>query len=96
MRHNSFESLEVVFRIFQFPNLKDVNILNNPVELEMSSFNIVMAEFLGKKPSLERVCKRKVTDANKLEAVHLAHYKWNKAEEKRKADEAAAAAADDQ
>ena len=50
LRHNSFESFEMVFRVFQFPNLKDINILNNPCELNMSSFNILMAEFLIKKP----------------------------------------------
>ena len=50
----------------------------------MSSFNILMAEFLIKKPTLERVCKRKVTEAYKLEAVHLAHYRFDKSEEERK------------
>ena len=92
LRHNSFDSLEIVFRLFttpSFPALKDVNILNNPCELNMSSFNILMAEFLIKKPSLERVCKRKVTEAYKLEAVHLSHYRWDIAEAERKAKEAA-------
>ena len=67
LRHNALESMDVVFRLFQFPNIKDVNILNNPVELGTSSFNILMAEFLVKKPSLERVCKRRVTEANRME-----------------------------
>lgn len=92
LRHNAFDNLEMVFHLFQFPNLKDINILNNPCELNMSSFNILMAEFLIKKPSLERICKRKVTEANKLEAVHLANFKWDKSEAERKAREAAEAA----
>ena len=94
LRHNALESLDVVFNLFQFPNIKDINILNNPVELSTSSFNILMAEFLIKKPSLDRVCKRKVTEASKMEAVHLAHYRFDKSEEERKAklaEEAAAA-----
>ena len=35
----------------------------------------------------------KITEANKMEAVHLADYRWQKAEEERKAKEAAEAAA---
>ena len=98
LRHNSFDNLEVIFRLFttpSFPALKDVNILNNPCELNMSSFNILMAEFLIKKPTLERVCKRKVTEAHKLEAVHLAHYRFDKSEEERKLKAAQEAKDDD-
>ena len=92
LRGNSLENLEMVFHLFQFPNLKDISILNNPVELQMTSFNVLMAEVLIKNPKLDRFCKRKVTEAHRLEAVHLAHYRWDKSEEARKAKEAADAA----
>ena len=39
-----------------------------------------------------RFCKHKITEANKLEAVHLKQFKWAKSEEERKkkaAEEAA-------
>ena len=50
LRHNSIETLDNAFRAFQFPKLVDLNILNNPVDLNASSFNLLMAEFLIKKP----------------------------------------------
>lgn len=92
LRGNAIETLDVVFHLFQFPNLKDISILNNPVELHMTSFNVLMAEVLIKNPKLDRFCKRRVTEAHKLEAVHLAHYRWDKSEAERKAREAAEAA----
>ena len=58
--------------------------MNNPVESNMSSFNIFIAEILIKKPSLTRLCKHTITEANKLEAVFLKQNKWQKAEEERK------------
>lgn len=98
LRHNAFEQMDMVFRLFQFPNLKDINIINNPVEIGFSSFRVLIGEVLAKNPKVERFCKREVTESNRLEAVHLANYKWNVAEEERKkkeADDAAAAAAGD-
>jgi hypothetical protein len=58
--------------------------LNCPLELEYSSMNILIADILAKNPALERFCRVKITDKHKLEAVYLAKYKWNKAEEERK------------
>ena len=82
----------MVYRLFQFPNLKDINIINNPVELGYSSFRLLMAEILVKNPKVERFCKREVTESNKLEAVHLANHKWIISEEERKKREAEEAA----
>lgn len=98
LRKNAFDDLTIVMRVLNpelCPNIKDINILNNPCDINCSSINILIAEFLTKKPALERVCKRKIMESNKLEAVHLAHYRWDKSEEERKAKEAAEAAKGD-
>lgn len=92
LRHNAFEAMDQVYRLFQFPNLKDINLINNPVELGYSSFRLLMSEILVKNPKVERFCKREVTESNKLEAVHLSNHKWIVSEEKRRKDEAEAAA----
>ena len=78
--------------------MQDINVINNPVETSASSFNVLLAEVLIKRPKLTRFCKHSVTEANRLEAVYLAQYKWGKSEEARKrseAEEAAKAAAED-
>jgi len=92
LRHNAIETLEVAVKIFQFPKINDLNVTNNPVDLNCSSFNLLMAEFLIKRPSLVRFNKTKVTERNQLEAVHLANFRWDKSEAERKAKEAADAA----
>lgn len=51
-----------------------------------------MAEFLIKRTSLVRFNKVRVTENNRLEAVHLANFRFDKSEIKRKEDEAAEAA----
>ena len=89
MRHNNLETLENAFRLFQFPKVTDLNIINNPADTNCSSFNLLMAEFLIKRTTLKRFCKVKVQESNQLEAVHLAKYRWNKSEEERKARELA-------
>ena len=96
LRHNSLDSLEVAFKIFQFPKIVDLNVVNNPIDLNASSFNLLMAEFVLKRTSLVRFCKHTVKESNKLEAVHLAQYRWGIEEEKRKAALAADAAKDDE
>ena len=42
---------------------------------------------LIKNPKIKRFSKVEITDQNKLEAVYLAKYRWNKAEEERKRKE---------
>jgi len=79
--------MEILERLYQFPNLKDINVLNNPVEQNATSFNLLVAEVLIKRPKIARFCKHLITEANKLEAVYLAKYKWEKAEEERKRKE---------
>ena len=52
----------MAFRMFQFPNLININIFNNPVEREASSFEVLMATFLIKNPRLKTFCKAPVTE----------------------------------
>jgi hypothetical protein len=63
--------------------------------------NIFVAEVLIKFPKTSRFCKIKVEDNHRVEAVHLADFKWRKSEEARleeerkKAEEEAKAAAEE-
>jgi len=93
LRHNAIETVEQAVRVFQLPKVMDLNIINNPVDLSCSSFNLLMAEFLTRRTALVRFCKVKVQESNQLEAVHLAKFRWEKSEAERKAKEAAEAAA---
>ena len=93
LRHNAIESVEVAVKVFQFPKINDLSVLNNPCDLNCSSFNLLMAEFLIKRTSLKRFNKAKVQESNLYEAVHLANIRWEKSEAERKAKEAAEAAA---
>ena len=92
LRHNELETLEVAFKVFQFPKINDLSVLNNPCDTNCSSFNLLLAEFLMKRTSLVRFNKFRVTDSNRLEAVHLANFRFDKSEIKRKEEEAAEAA----
>ena len=93
LRSNNIKDIEAAFRLFQFPKVDDINILNNPFDRDASSMEVLMSQFLIKKPQLTRFCKIKVTEAHQLHAVHQAHFLWNKSEAERKAKEAAEAAA---
>ena len=77
--------MEQAVKVFQFPKLTDLSVVNNPIDLNCSSFNLLMAEFLCKRSSLVRFNRVVVTERNQLEAVHLAQYRFEKSEEARKA-----------
>jgi len=62
LRHNNIKDMETAFRIFQFPKVTDVNLINNPVEREASSIEVLMADFIIKNPKLQRFCKRQVNE----------------------------------
>ena len=83
LRSNGIPNMEVMFKLFQYPLLKDLNVINCPVELAMSSINLFVAEVLIKFPKTVRFCKIKIEDNHRVEAVHLADFKWRKAEEAR-------------
>ena len=102
LRSNKVMNFEHMVRLFgYFPTLKDLNVINCQVELGYSSMNIFVAEALEKNPKINRFCKVDITDAHRLEAVYLAKYKWNMAEEariaaeKKAAEDAAAAEANE-
>ena len=40
---NKIAALEMVYRLFQFPLLVDINIMKNPIETDATSFNLLMA-----------------------------------------------------
>lgn len=88
LRGNKVPDLACVERLYTtFPNCTDINILGNPVEKQLPSFNLLIAEVLIKNPKMKRFSKVAITDQNKLEAVYLAKYRWTKAEEERKKKE---------
>ena len=45
--------------------------------------NVFIADALARKPDLTRFCKVDINDRNRNEAVFVAKYKWNKAEEEK-------------
>ena len=91
---NKLGDIDNVCRLFQFPLLVDINVMKNPVETNSTHFSLLIAEIVAKNTKIQRFCKVKITEQNKLEAVHLAKYRFDKAEkarlEKLKADAAAA------
>jgi len=88
LRGNKVPDLAQVEKLYTaFPNIQDINILGNPVEKQLPSFNLLIAEVLIKNPKIKRFSKVEITDQHKLEAVYLAKYRWNKSEEERKRKE---------
>lgn len=57
LRSNSISNFDVMMRLFVYPKLKDLNVINCPVELGFSSMNLFVAELLIKKPDVNRFCK---------------------------------------
>lgn len=88
LRGNKIASLDILERLFKNVKCLDINVLNNPIEQNASSFNMLVADVLVKNPRMQRFCKHKITETNQLEAVYLAKFKWNKSEEERKRKEA--------
>lgn len=92
LRANKIPNMETLEKLFKNPLLRDMSVLNNPVEQNSSSFNILVAEVLIKNPKIKRFCKLEISETNQLEAVNLKKFKWIKSEEERKrkaAEEAA-------
>ena len=98
LRSNKIASKDAVKNLFQFPNLTDINVINNPVDQNETSFNMLLADMLIKRPQLKRFCKTVIEESHLLEAVYLARYRHEKEEaerKKREAEEAARAAAEE-
>lgn len=99
IRANKVASMEQFERLYKNPLLRDINVLNNPIETQASSFNVLLAEVLAKNPKIKRFCKHEVKEANLLEAVYFKQFKWVRSEEERKrklAEEKAKAEAEQQ
>ena len=94
LRNNSIKTLDVLFRVFAWPNLVDINVIKNPVNEEASSFNVLCADVVCKNTKLKRFCKVNIEESHKLEAVFCSQYKHEEAEKKRKEDERIAAEAE--
>lgn len=88
IRRNNIEKLEVLVRLFQFKNLTDINVLNNPIDTNSSSRELLFAQVLHKNPAIKRFNKQPTTEKNLLQAVHYGKYKFDKDEEERKRLEA--------
>jgi len=71
LRANKVAAMDQLERLFKNPAIKDINVLNNPVETQSSSFNVLLAEVLAKNPKLKRFCKHEVMESNLLEAVYF-------------------------
>ena len=90
LRTNKVPTMEDLYKLIKFPALVDLNMLNNPCELAMSSMEIMICQVLSNQPSpkIKRFCKLEITDVHRLNAVFFADYQWRKSEEKRKEEEA--------
>lgn len=64
--------------------MKDINVYKNAVEINATSFNVLMASVLAKNTKLQRFCKFKVEDGHKLEAFYLGQFNWEREEEKKR------------
>jgi hypothetical protein len=56
---------------------------------------LLIAEVLILNPKMKRFCKVDIVDSNKLEAVYLAKFRWQKSEEERIRKEKAEAEAEE-
>ena len=83
LRGNKLLNLEQLAKLFTFPNLTDINVINCTIERNASSMNLLIAEVLILNPKIKRFCKIEITDQNKLEAVYLAKLRWQRSEEER-------------
>ena len=79
--------MEDVYRLFNMPQMSDINVINNLCELSFSSMNIMIGQVLQKNPKIKRFCKVAITDSHRLEAVYLGKFIWLKSEEERKKKE---------
>lgn len=71
LRSNKIPNLENFVRLFNYPNLTDINVLSCPIERNASSMNLLIAEILFVNPKVKRFCKIEITDQHRLEAVYL-------------------------
>jgi Leucine-rich repeat (LRR) protein len=66
LRRNNIEKLEVIEKLFQFKLLTDINVLNNPIDQNASSKDLLFAQVLHKNPGIKRFNKQLTTEKNLL------------------------------
>jgi len=66
LRRNEITKLDVLVRLFQFKALVDINVLNNPIDVNSSSKDVLFAQVLHKNPAIKRFNKMAVTEKNLL------------------------------
>ena len=52
LRTNKLPAMDDVYKLLQFPNLVDINVINCPCELAFSSMNIMVGKILQKKTAM--------------------------------------------
>jgi len=57
LRSNCIKNFEILEKLLKNEKLVDLNILNNPLETNTSSFNVLMSEVLAKNTRIQRFCK---------------------------------------
>ena len=83
LRETKINTLDNLKNIFQFTTLKNLNILDTPLEKNASSFNLLLAEILNLYHGLAKFSKTEMTEQHKYEALYLSEYRWKKSEEER-------------
>jgi len=63
-RANCIKSFETLERLFKNEKLVDINVLNNPLETSMTSFNMLVSDVLIKNPRIKRFCKHTICETN--------------------------------
>lgn len=62
LRECRLAKMDEVKNLFQFSSIRDLNILDNPVESNASSFNMLIAEIIILNKDLTQFCKVKIDD----------------------------------
>ena len=71
-------NLDNLKHCFKFETLRELNVLETPLERNASSFNLLLAEILILFPALENYCETEITDQHRYEGVYVAKYRWEK------------------
>lgn len=87
LRETKIASLANLKNIFQFGSLRNLNIVDTPLETDATSFNMLLAEVIILYHGLVKFCKVTITEQHKYESLYLSEYRWRKAEEERKRKE---------
>jgi Leucine-rich repeat (LRR) protein len=85
LRENKVSNREELRKLFQFASLREINFIDTPLTGEENKY--LIHEILIMNTKLEKVNKVEVTETMLQESMHLAEFKWRKAEQIRIAKE---------